>query len=261
MDTLNRNNPGEIKASVQETYGKIAETNSSGCCSSGCGCSSGTIATEDYSWEGESYDKLDGYVPEADLNLGCGLPIEFAGIEKGMTVLDLGSGAGNDVFIARRETGPEGWVIGLDFTPAMIQKAEDNRIKLGYENIEFIEGDIDSIPVDSDAVDVVVSNCVLNLVPDKSLVLSEIYRVLKKGGHFSISDIVTSGPLPDSILNSVADYVGCVAGALVKDHFLAQIKEAGFSEIKIQKEREISVPDTVLDSGIKVLSVTVYAEK
>ncbi len=262
----------EIKEMVREKYTAIAlqdkSTNESSCCGSGC-CSIETanIMTDDYS-------TLEGYNPDADLGLGCGLPTQFAQIKQGDTVIDLGSGAGNDCFIARKETGETGRVIGIDFTPAMIEKARANVEKLGYNNVEFRQGDIEKMPVTAGIADVVVSNCVLNLVPNKYEVFQEIYRVLKPGGHFSISDIVLVGELPEKIQQAAEMYAGCVAGAIQKQEYLGLIEASGFTAIHLQKEKLITVPDDILGqylteeelaafkaSGTGIHSVTVYAEK
>jgi SAM-dependent methyltransferase len=217
---------------------------------------------------------MEGYHPDADLGLGCGLPTQFANIRKGDTVIDLGSGAGNDCFIARNETGEDGRVIGIDFTPAMIDKARSNAQKLGYANVEFRQGDIENIPVSDNTANVIVSNCVLNLVPDKDKVFNEIYRVLKPGGHFSISDIVLEGQLPEGIRNAAEMYAGCVAGAIQKEDYLRLIVNNGFSNLTLQKEKPIIIPDDILknyldDSALEnfrsgetgIYSITVYAEK
>ena len=172
----------------------------------------------------DDYTRLEGYNPDADLGLGCGLPTQFAKIQKGNVVIDLGSGAGNDAFIARHETGEEGKVIGIDFTPAMIEKARTNAEKRGFHNVEFRQGDIENMPVTSNTADVIISNCVLNLVPNKDGVIKEIYRVLKPAGHFSISDIVLEGELPKQIQEAAEMYAGCVAGAIQKDNYLNIIK-------------------------------------
>jgi len=249
---------------VRSKYGEIAR--GQGCCrgqeESAC-C---------YSEVGESYEAIGGYVPEADLGLGCGLPTEFAGIKEGDTVLDLGSGAGNDVFIARRETGASGRVIGVDFTPEMIALAEANRNKLGFSNIEFRRGEIEYLPVEDSSIDVVISNCVLNLVPDKERAFQEIFRVLKPGGHFCVSDIVVEGILPEKMRRAAELYVGCVAGALEKASYLEIIHQQGFEGMELVKEREIQIPDEELrhylgaeelrsyrESGMRILSVTVRA--
>lgn len=265
-------NEQEIKDVVRQKYSEIAlqdkETNQSSCCGSGC-CS-----TEVYNIMSDDYSTLNGYLPEADLGLGCGLPTEFARIKKGDTVIDLGSGAGNDCFVARAETGAEGKVIGIDFTPAMIDKARANAEKLGFNNVEFRQGDIEKMPITANVADVIVSNCVLNLVPDKKAVFSEIYRILKPGGHFSISDVVLIGELPDRLRHDAEMYAGCVAGAIQKNDYLGYIHDQGFVNVVIQKEKAIHIPDDILanylnaselqhykqgDTGI--FSITVYAEK
>ena len=256
----------DVKKIVQEKYGKLAVSRSkSSCCGSNDdGCN--TIMAEDYS-------KLAGYNEDADLSLGCGLPTEFAEIQPGQTVVDLGSGAGNDCFIARAETGPEGKVIGVDFTPKMVEKARQNVEKLGYDNVEFLQGDIEEIPLQEQTVDVVVSNCVFNLVPDKVKAFSETYRILKDGGHFSISDIVLEGDLPKELQEAAEMYAGCVAGAIQKEEYLDIVKQSGFKNITVQKRRPIQLPEELLarylapeevsrfnqDQGI--YSITVYGER
>ncbi|HEU5053291.1 MAG TPA: arsenite methyltransferase [Hanamia sp.] len=265
-------NQNELKEMVRQKYAEIAlqdkEINQSSCCGSGC-CSD-----EVYYIMSEDYDQLAGYNPDADLGLGCGLPTKFAKIRKGDLVIDLGSGAGNDAFVARHETGETGKVIGIDFTPAMIQKARSNAELRGLNNVEFREGDIEKMPVTSNVADVIVSNCVLNLVPDKNAVFKEIFRVLKPGGHFSISDIVLQGNLPVKIQNAAEMYAGCVSGAIQKQVYLELINTNGFVNITLQKEKEIIVPDDILKnylseneinefkkSGSGIYSITVYAEK
>lgn len=262
----------EIKNVVKEKYGEIAlqskETNETSCCGSGC-CSD-----EAYNIMNDEYKDIDGYNPDADLGLGCGLPTKFAKINKGDTVIDLGSGAGNDCFIAASETGETGRVIGIDFTESMIEKANINLEKSGLKNIEFRHGDIDNMPVDSDTADVIISNCVLNLVPDKEKVFGEIYRVLKTGGHFSISDIVLQGELPESIRKAGEMYAGCVSGAIEKEKYLNIIRNTGFKNIDIQSEKGIIIPDDILSKYLnpaeienykqsknRIVSITVYAEK
>jgi len=261
-----------VKEMVKQKYSEIAlqdkETNASSCCGSGC-CS-----TDVYNIMSEDYNKLEGYNPDADLGLGCGLPTQFAKIKKGDVVIDLGSGAGNDAFIARHETGDTGKVIGIDFTPAMIERARNNAEVRGFNNVEFRQGDIENIPVTANAADVIVSNCVLNLVPNKDGVFKEIFRVLKPGGHFSISDIVLVGELPANIKNTAEMYAGCVAGAIQKDEYLQLIEANGFKNITIQKDKAIIIPDDILSnylsseqvasfkqSGTGIRSITVYAEK
>ncbi len=264
--------PEKLKEIVMQKYSEIAlqdiETNQSSCCGAG-GCS-----TEVYNIMTDDYSNIEGYNPDADLGLGCGLPTQFANIKKGSTVVDLGSGAGNDCFVARNETGPDGRVIGIDFTPAMIQKATQNATKLGFSNVEFRQGDIENMPLSDEMAHVVVSNCVLNLVPDKNKVFSEIFRILKSGGHFSISDIVLVGELPDALRSDAEMYAGCVSGAIQKSDYLEFIKNNGFENITIQKEKPIIIPDDILNKYLNedemvhykkgnsgIFSITVYAEK
>src|SRR5438874_1273862 len=233
---------------VSQKYSEFAlqdkQTNQSSC----CGATSVCCGDDVYNIMADDYSKLEGYNPDADLGLGCGLPTQFAKIKAGDTVIDLGSGAGNDAFIARHETGETGKVIGIDFTPAMIERARKNAEVRGFNNVEFRQGDIDNMPVTSNKADVIVSNCVLNLVPNKHKVFSEIYRVLKPGGHFSISDIVLEGELPNNLKEAAEMYAGCVAGAIEKKHYLDIIKNNGFNEIIIQKEKAIVIPDDILSN-------------
>ena len=262
----------QIKEMVKQKYSEIAlqdqETNASSCCGSG-GCS-----TEVYNIMSDEYAHLEGYNPDADLKLGCGLPTEFAKIKPGDTVVDLGSGAGNDCFVARHETGVSGKVIGIDFTENMVDKARTNAEKLGFNNVEFRLGDIEKMPISSDVADVVVSNCVMNLVPDKPKAFAEVFRVLKAGGHFSISDIVLTGDLPEKIKNAAEMYAGCVASAILKDDYLQIIKEAGFKNLTLQKEKPIIIPTDILKEYLNeeeitaynsnktnIYSITVYGEK
>lgn len=230
-----------IKDIVRERY-KLAAEHDKEC---GCGCLDSGCDPE-YSFVSEDYKAKDGYVSDADLGLGCGVPTDLAGIMEGHTVLDLGSGAGIDAFISRKQTGESGRVIGVDFTAEMIRKARKNATKLGYENVEFIEGDIENLPIEDQSIDVVISNCVLNLVPDKSKAFKEIYRVIRPGGHFCISDIVIQGQLPERLRESAALYAGCITGAIGKDDYLNLLREMGFSEVKVVKERIIRLPDDLM---------------
>ncbi len=266
-------NEQELKELVRQKYSEIAlqdkDSNAASCCGANSCCS-----TEVYNIMSEDYTKLDGYNAEADLGLGCGLPTEFARIKPGDVVVDLGSGAGNDCFIARRQTGETGKVIGIDFTETMIAKARANAEKAGYNNVEFRQGDIEQMPLGGSVADVVVSNCVLNLVPNKRNVFKEIFRVLKTNGHFSISDIVLVGTLPQNLRNAAEMYAGCVSGAIQKDEYLQLISETGFEHITIQKEKAIFIPDDILaqymngdeiaafrKSDIGIYSITVYGRK
>ena len=262
----------EIKEMVKQKYSEIAlqskETNQSSCCGSGC-CS-----TEVYNIMNDDYTDIEGYNADADLGLGCGLPVQFATIKAGDVVVDLGSGAGNDCFIARSETGETGKVIGIDFTAAMIEKARANAEKLGFNNVEFRQGDIEQMPIAANTADVIVSNCVLNLVPNKDRVFQEIFRVLKPGGHFSISDVVVIGELPEALREDAGMYAGCVSGAIQKQDYLHLIEKNGFTNITVQKQKPIIIPGDILgkylseseiehfNSGTTgIYSITVYAEK
>lgn len=268
------NNDSQMKALVREKYTAIAEQSQTQNATSCCGATSSCCGDEVYNIMADDYTKLEGYNPDADLGLGCGLPTEFAKIKEGDTVIDLGSGAGNDAFIARRFTGEKGKVIGIDFTEAMIAKARANAEKLGLNNVEFRLGDIDDMPVTSNYANVIVSNCVLNLVPNKHKVISEIFRVLKPGGHFSISDIVLEGQLPAKWKEVAELYAGCVSGAIQKQVYLEIIEAAGFKNITLQKDKAIVIPDEILANYLsadeiaeykkgttKITSITVYAEK
>jgi len=269
------NTEQEIKEMVREKYGAIAkqskEQNQSSCCGSGSGCGCSNV---EFSVMSEDYTKLPGYVADADLALGCGLPTEFALIKPGDTVVDLGSGAGNDCFIARSIVGDSGHVIGVDMTEAMIDRARSNAANLGFMNVEFRLGDIDAMPIQDNTVDVVVSNCVMNLVPNKKKAFGETFRIIKDGGHISISDIVLQGELPDNLRKEATLYAGCISGAVQKEEYLRIIKEAGFTNILVQKDREIEIPNEIYTkiltvdqiseykkSLIGIFSITVYAEK
>jgi ubiquinone/menaquinone biosynthesis C-methylase UbiE len=259
----------QIKDTVKEKYGGIAQQMTTGCCSSSC-CSD----TDQDATFSEDYSQLEGYYAGADLNLGCGVPTQFAQIAEGAVVLDLGSGAGNDVFVARRIVGEEGKVIGVDMTHEMIARAQQNQAKLGYQNVEFRLGEIEVLPVADEEVDVTLSNCVLNLVPDKRKAFQEIYRVLKPGGHFCISDIVLRGELPEKLQVAAALYTGCVAGAMQQEHYLQAIQDAGFVEVDIKTARQITISDAILaqylnadeiktyrESRTGILSITVFGKK
>ncbi|MEJ8755967.1 arsenite methyltransferase [Pontibacter sp. H259] len=266
------NNAEELKKIVKDKYSEIAlqskEQNETSCCGA-TGC-----CTVDYAIFADNYTELEGYNPDADLGLGCGVPTEFAQIKKGDVVLDLGSGAGNDCFVARAIVGETGKVIGVDMTEAMIAKARDNAEKLNFNNVEFRQGEIEDLPLAANRVDVVISNCVLNLVPDKKKAFAETYRVLKPGGHFSISDVVLVGDLPAGLVNAAEMYAGCVSGAIQKEEYLQIIRNAGFTNVIVQKEKAIQLPDEILsdyldEAGIKqfresntgIYSITVYGDK
>lgn len=267
------NNSGQLKKLVLEKYdriGQIVKTGSAQMAGYGTGC----CDTVDFEVFADDYSKIEGYNSDANLGLGCGLPTEHAKIKPGDVVVDLGSGAGNDCFVARQLTGEGGKVIGIDFSPSMIDRARKNAVKLGFSNVEFYQGDIEKIPLDESVADVVVSNCVMNLVPDKERAFSETYRILKTGGHFSISDIVTEGELPPGVKKDAELFAGCVSGATDLEEYLEIVKSAGFKNLKLQKKREIDVPDEVLENSLTheqirelrssdtgIYSITLYAEK
>lgn len=248
----------ELKQVVKEKYGEIAVASpQSGCCGSTSSCC-GDSASLDFVMIGDEYKNLNGYVAEADLGLGCGLPTGHAGIKRGDIVVDLGSGAGNDVFIARAIVGDEGKVIGLDMTEEMIEKANINKSKLGYKNVEFQLGDIEQMPFENNIADIVISNCVLNLIPDKRKAFSEIYRILKPGAHFCISDVVIQGEMTEELRKSAEMYAGCVAGALEQDEYLKIIDETGFKNIEIKKSKKIDLPDELLQNYLSEKGMEEY---
>jgi ubiquinone/menaquinone biosynthesis C-methylase UbiE len=262
----------ELKQIVKDKYGEIAKQNnseSSSCCGTSSCCSG-----VDYTVFSENYENLKGYNPDADLNLGCGIPTEYAHIKEGDTVVDLGSGAGNDCFVARALAGETGTIIGVDMTEEMIDKARANTMKLGFNNVEFRLGDIENMPIDENSADVVISNCVLNLVPDKKKAFKEIFRILKPGGHLSVSDVVVRGKLHENIQQAAEMYAGCVSGAIDIDLYLSVMKDSGLINIKVQKDKMITIPDETFlnyideaelkkfkESGAGIFSITVYAEK
>lgn len=265
--------PEDLKFVVQEKYGEIAKQsklqNEISCCGVGSSC-----CTVDYAVFAESYNKEKGYNPDADLGLGCGIPTQFASISEGDSVLDLGSGAGNDCFVARAIVGETGRVTGVDFTDAMLEKARKNNEKLGFKNVEFVRGDIEAIPLADNQFDVIVSNCVLNLVPDKTKAFAEIMRVLKSGGHFCVSDVVIKGELPEKLQQDAEMYAGCVSGAIDIDKYVGIIREQGFQKIEIHKQKEIVIPVEILkeyltdkeilqfkNKEIGIFSITISGEK
>jgi len=262
-----------IKSVVKDTYTVIAqqskEQNETSCCGVGGCCS-----TVDYAVFSENYRQLKGYHEEADLGLGCGIPTQFASIKEGDSVLDLGSGAGNDCFVARAIVGETGKVVGIDFTDAMLEKARKNKAKLGFQNVEFVKGDIEDMPLADNQFDVVISNCVLNLVPDKRKAFAEIKRVLKPGGHFCVSDVVVKGNLPEKLKNDAEMYAGCVSGAIEMQEYLDIIRETGFQSVTVHKQKEVQLPQEILQKylteeeirqfnqkEIGIFSITVAAEK
>jgi arsenite methyltransferase len=263
----------ETRAMVRERYAAAAREAESCCGPASCGCGP-EMAPDGLNVIGDAYAGVAGHLAEADLNLGCGVPTRHAALRRGETVLDLGSGAGNDAFIARHEVGPEGRVLGVDMTSEMIAKARANAAKLGYRNVEFREGQIERLPVDSGTIDVVISNCVLNLVPDKGRAFAEMFRVLRPGGRFCISDIVATGELPGPVREVAALYVGCVAGAMAEERYLALLETTGFQDIRIAEAKPIPLSDQALAdymgaadieafraSGVALKSVTVLGTR
>lgn len=262
----------ELKQIVKDKYGKIAGQNSE---NQSCCCGSSCCGPEvDYTVFSEDYKNREGYNPDADLSLGCGIPTDFAGINPGDHVLDLGSGAGNDCFVARALVGESGKVTGLDMTEQMIKKARENCNKLKFTNVEFVLGDIEKMPFKNDRFDVVISNCVLNLVPDKSKAFSEINRVLKPGGRFCVSDVVIRGNLSEEMKKDAEMYAGCVSGASEMNDYLKIVENTGFLNINIHKQKEIILPELLLSeynnqqelksfkTGVTgIFSITVSASK
>jgi len=234
-----------VKDIVKTGYGKIAMQSCSCCCGGECDEISRKIGYTD--------QHLDEIPSEANLGLGCGNPTAIASIRAGETVLDLGSGAGLDCFLASAEVGPEGRVIGVDMTPNMIEKANRIAKKHGYRNVEFRQGEIEHLPVDDGSVDLIISNCVINLSPDKEQVFRETFRVLQPGGRLFFSDIVLIGELPERIRASVAAYVGCLSGAIQKEEYLRMIGETGFSHVRIIDEKPFPVDCMFNDETAKVL--------
>lgn len=266
-------NPTDLKLIVQEKYGLIAKQSliqeSVSCCGT-----SGCCGELEFTMIGDEYKNVKGHHADSDLGLGCGIPTQFANIKEGDSVLDLGSGAGNDCFVARAIVSETGKVTGIDFTVAMTEKARANNAKLGFTNVEFIQGDIEAMPLAENQFDVIVSNCVLNLVPDKQKAFSEIYRVLKQEGHFCVSDVVIKGELPEKLQKDAEMYAGCVSGASNIDDYLEIIHNQGFKDIVIHKEKVISIPVNVLENYISkeemvsftngdtgIISITVSAKK
>lgn len=251
-------NEEDLKSSIRERYGKIATEGGSCCGPNCCGSTDNSLETVSIMMN-DKYTSVDEQIVEAaDLGLGCGTPLAFADMEEGMTVLDLGSGAGIDVFLAARKVGPTGRAIGLDMTDEMLKLARKNKIKLGIENAEFRKGEIEDMPVESDTIDRILSNCVINLVPDKSKAFSEMYRVLKPGGKFTISDIVSIGQIPSDVRKDMELWAGCVAGASDKDEYLQTVRDAGFKNLIIAKEKPYSLEQKI-SFGLE--SMTLTAEK
>ena len=236
-----------IRQAVRDRYGSVARqganccAQANSCCGDPAQAASGSI--------GYSDREMDSVPEGANLGLGCGNPLALAAIKAGDTVLDLGSGAGFDCFLAAQRVGPEGRVIGVDMTPDMLEKARDNADRAGYENVEFRLGEIESLPVADSSVDLIISNCVINLSTRKERVFQEAYRALAPGGRLMISDIVLGRELPEEVRNSLSAYAGCVAGALLKQDYLDLIGEAGFTDIEVLKESTYGTEGSEGDAG------------
>jgi len=243
----------EIKKTVKERYAKIAEQESS-CCVSDTSCCGTAPSFQDISKKiGYSEEELAAVPDAANLGLGCGHPVALASLKEGETVLDLGSGAGLDCFIAAKKVGRTGKVIGVDMTPEMIFKARENAEKNNYENVEFRLGEIEHLPAADASVDVIISNCVINLSPKKPEVFREAFRILKSGGRMHISDIVLLKELPESILKSAEAYIGCVSGAIMKNDYIETIKDAGFQTVEILDEKIFSTDLILSDTTVQAI--------
>jgi ubiquinone/menaquinone biosynthesis C-methylase UbiE len=255
---MNKEND-KIKQSVRSRYAKIAEESTSSCCC-GCSCSDSSENRDGFRMSSDLYDTLAGYESGADLGLGCGLPTRYAQLQPGETVVDLGSGAGNDAFIAVEEVGPHGKVIGIDMTEEMVEKAEALATQRGIDNAEFLLSDIENISLDDNVVECVLSNCVLNLIPDKKKAFSEIFRILKPGGRFCISDIVTEGNLPERVRRSAELYAGCIAGAIELADYLTIIRDTGFEDVEVVEKKVIEIPDHILRQHVSKAAIDEYRE-
>jgi len=242
----------KMRKMVREGYGKIAKADN---CNCGCGCGSNVSENIGYSRE-----ELESVPEGADLNLGCGNPVALASLKEGETVVDLGSGGGLDCFLAAKKVGLTGHVIGVDMTAEMLDKARDNCGRGGYKNVEFRLGEIENLPIADGAVDVIISNCVINLSPNKQRVFNEAFRVLKPGGRLMISDMVLLSKLPEEVKSSVQAYIGCISGAEMKSEYVNMIKNAGFKQVKIVEETlvpvEIMLSDTTAKAILKQLNMT-----
>jgi len=231
-----------IKEVVKKEYGQIAKTSAECGCGS-CGCSSNMTVQKQSGEMGYSEDEMLGVPEGSNLGLGCGNPLAIASLEEGNVVLDLGSGAGFDSFLAAKKVGDSGKVFGVDMTDEMLEKARENAKKGGYTNVEFRKGDIEDLPVEDNSIDVIISNCVINLAPDKEKVFREAFRVLKTGGRLMVSDVVLVKPLPEELLNDKELLIGCVSGAILKKDYLSLLEKTGFTDITIHKEIPAFLPD------------------
>jgi arsenite methyltransferase len=243
----------EVRKVVREGYAQVAKSGSS-CCAPQSSCCGATNAVADMSKKVGYTDEDIGSVPEgANLGLGCGNPVALASLKEGEVVLDLGSGSGFDCFLAANIVGKTGKVIGIDMTPEMVEKARENARKGGYENVDFRLGEIENLPVADNHADVIISNCVINLSPDKDRVFQEAFRVLKPGGRLMVSDMVLLSELPEPIKNSVAAYIGCLAGAMIQDDYIEAIKAAGFKRVRIVDETSLANDYTSQDPIVQAL--------
>ena len=254
---MNNNDKKEL---VKQRYSELALqsnelTKEQPCC---CGTTPVAPSKKTFTIMSEDYSQLKGYEKDADLGVGCGLPTQYAGIKSGNTVVDLGSGAGNDCFIARAEVGESGQVIGIDFSPQMIEKARNNAAKRDYTNVKFLEGDIEQMPLPENTADVVVSNCVLNLLPEKNKIFKEVHRVLKPGGHFCISDVVLEGHFPKEFTDNASLYAVCIASNIKKKDYMAEIEKANFKSITTQRTKTVEIPDDVLEEHLCTETIEKY---
>jgi arsenite methyltransferase len=249
----------EIKEFVKQRYSKIATKEDSSCsCCSGTGMES---IIQQARAAGYSADEIKSIPEEAIFGLGCGNPTALAEINEGETVLDLGSGGGIDVFLAANKVGEQGKVIGVDMTKEMVRTAVKNAEESGYENVEFKLGEIENLPIENNSIDVIISNCVINLTPDKSVAYREAFRVLKPGGIILVSDLVTDGDIPDEIRSSFQAWSECIAGAMEKQDYLDTIKEAGFKDVEIVEAHYFTEPNMDVRLEGKILSMQVKANK
>jgi arsenite methyltransferase len=248
----------EIKEAVKGRYGRIARQDQQTCCPSCSGSASSILRTRGIGYSGEDLNHIP---QEAVIGLGCGNPIAIAELKAGEVVLDLGSGAGVDVFLAANKVGPRGRVVGVDMTEEMVEKARGIARDYGYRNVDFRLGEIEKLPVEDDSVDAIISNCVINLSSDKAKVFAEAHRVLKPGGRLTVSDIVSEGVIPDEIKNDPDAWTGCIAGALQQQEYLEKIKKAGFAHVQILSSREFYIENKANQTQEKLLSITVKACK
>lgn len=239
---MSMKNPTDVKDMVKKSYGEIAKTSAQCGCGS-CGCNSNMTVQKQSGEMGYSEDEMQEVPAGANLGLGCGNPLAIALLKEGEVVLDLGSGAGFDVFLAAKKVGPRGKAIGVDMTEEMLEKARENAKKGGFSNVEFRKGDIENLPIDDGSIDAIISNCVINLAPDKAKVFKESYRVLKEGGRLMVADVVLVKPLPDELKNDKELLIGCVSGAILKEDYLNLLKQIGFANITIHKEMPAFLPE------------------